>query len=170
MADAPASGGGGSSWGAFEVILALLLGVALLSNIGGKNTTNKKPSSEVIPKKETVSKIDDSANRCGLAITAPLSLQKVSGSVKLSGVITGCNWKPDGNTALFAQVINSVGEPISEFIAVQKNDSDIINVAFDTTISISGNPSGTGYLILIPATPVAQKSITVRIPLKFIRN
>lgn len=168
MADAPASGGGGSSWGAFEVILALLLGVALLSNIGGKNTTKSIPVDS--SKKETVSKVDDSANRCGLAVTAPLSLQKVSGSVRLSGVITGCNWKPDGNTALFAQVINGAGVPVSEFISVQSNNTDIINTAFDTTIVITGNPSGTGYLILIPATPVVEKSITVRIPLKFVRN
>ncbi len=166
MADAPS--GGGSSWGAFEVILALLLGVALLSNIGGKNNT--KPTTTDSPKKETVSKVDDSANRCGLAVTAPLSLQKVSGSVRLSGVITGCNWKPDGATALFAQVINGAGVPLSDFVSVQRNDSDIINTAFDTTIVITGNPSGTGYLILIPATPVAEKSITVRIPLKFVRN
>lgn len=166
MADAPS--GGGSSWGAFEVILALLLGVALLSNIGGKNTT--KTTTVDSPKKETVSKVDDSANRCGLAVTAPLSLQKVSGSVRLSGVITGCNWKPDGTTALFAQVINGAGVPLSEFVSVQSNETDIINTAFDTTIAITGNPSGTGYLILIPATPVAEKSITVRIPLKFVRN
>ncbi len=166
MADAPS--GGGSNWGAFEVILALLLGVALLSNIGGKNTP--KTATDTTAKKESVSKLDDSANRCGLAITAPLSLQKVSGSVRLSGVTTGCNWKPDGTTALFAQVINGAGVPVSEFVSVQNNGTNSINTAFDTTITITGNPSGTGYLILIPATPVVEKAITVRIPLQFVRN
>lgn len=169
MADAPSSGGG-SSWGAFEVILALLLAVALLSNIGNNTTKDSTKPTTTTPKKTTVSKIDDSANRCGLAVTAPLSLQKVSGSVRLSGVITGCNWKPSENTALFAQVINGAGVPVSEFIAVQNNNTDLINTAFDTNIEITGNQTGTGYLILIPATPVADKSITVRIPLQFVRN
>ncbi|MEK7228193.1 MAG: hypothetical protein AAB681_02460, partial [Patescibacteria group bacterium] len=91
MADAPAPKSSG--WGAFEVILGLLLAVGLISSIQGKpiakEVETKKP-------KETVSLPDDSVNRCGLSITAPLSLQNVSGSVRLSGSVNGCNWKPDG--------------------------------------------------------------------------
>jgi hypothetical protein len=166
MADAPS--GGGSSWGAFEVILALLLGIALLSAISNKGVAT--PPFKETTKKETISKVDDSANRCGLSISAPLSMQKTYGSVRLSGLTSGCNWPLEGTTALFAQVINGAGVPVSDFITVQKNDSDILNNAFDTTIQINGNPTGTGYLILIPAKQQEGKSITVRIPLQFVRN
>jgi hypothetical protein len=166
MADAPS--GGGSSWGAFEVILALVLGIGLLSAISNKGQVT--PLIKDTPKKETVSKVDDSTNRCGLAITSPLSSQKVSDSVRLSGVVSGCNWIADGSTALFAQLINGAGMPVSDFITVTNNGSDIINTAFDTTININGSPTGTGYLILIPAKQKEGKSISVRIPLQFIRN
>jgi hypothetical protein len=150
------------------VILALLLGIALLSAISNKGVAT--PVFEEKPKKETISSVDDKNNRCGLSISAPLSMQKTYGSIRLTGLTSGCNWPIDGTTVLFAQVINGAGVPVSDFISVQKNDSDIINNAFDTTISINGNPSGTGYLILIPTKQQETKSITVRIPLQFVRN
>lgn len=165
MADAPAPKS--SSWGAFEVILGLLLAVGLISTIQGKpissTTKEQKP-------KENISLPDDSVNRCGLSITAPLSLQNVSGSVRLSGSVNGCNWKPDGNKVLFAQIINGGGVPVSDFVTVMGNGTNFLTAAFDTNIYINGNPTGTGYLILIPATPVVDKSIAVRIPLRFVRN
>lgn len=166
MADAPSSGG--SSWGPFEVILALVLGIGLLSAISNKGQVT--PLIKDTPKKETVSKLDDSANRCGLSVSLPLSSQKVSGSVRLSGLVSGCNWVADGTTALFAQVINGAGMPVSDFVTVSNNGSDFIHTAFDTVININGNPSGTGYLILIPAKQKEGKSISVRIPLQFVRN
>lgn len=167
MADAPS--GGGSGWGTFEIILGLLLAIALLSNIGNKGKVYK-PLDTNNSKKETVSEIDTSTNSCGLSITSPLSLQKVSANIRLSGSTNGCNWKPKENVALFAQVVDSSGRPVSEFITVPDSGSDIFNVSsFDININIEGNPKGTGYLILIPATQ-NEKSITVRIPLNFVRN
>ncbi len=168
MADAPKDGGGGSSWGPFEVVLVLILVIGILSNIGNKG---KVVPVETEPKKVTLAPIDDSANRCGLSVTTPMSLQKTYGSVRLAGSVNGCNWRSEGNTAIFAQVINGAGVPISDFIAVPNNGGDFINTAFDTEIFINGNPSGTGYLILIPAIQQnPEKPITVRIPLKFVRN
>ncbi|MBP6857639.1 MAG: hypothetical protein KBC11_00360 [Candidatus Pacebacteria bacterium] len=164
MADAPS---GGSGWGTFEIILGLLLAIALLSNIGNKGEVYKPLEVKDTLKQKVVE--DDTSNRCGLSVTAPLSLQKVSNSIRLSGSVNGCNWKPDGNTALFAQVVDKSGKPVSEFITVESNGSSILNTAFDTNINITGNPSGVGYLILIPATK-QEKSITVRIPLTFVRN
>ena len=165
MADAPAPKT--SSWGAFEVILGLLLAIGLISSIQGKPissiTKEEKP-------KEKISLPDDSQNRCGLSITTPLSLQNVSGYVRVSGSVNGCNWKPDGNKALFAQIINGAGVPVSDFVTVMGNGSNFLTTAFDTTIIINGNPTGTGYLILIPATPIVERSTTVRIPLRFVRN
>ncbi len=166
MADAPA--GGGSSWGPFEVVLVLLLAIAILSNLG---TNNKTTVVETPVKKTIVAPLDDSANRCGLSIVAPLSAQKVYDSVRLKGSINGCNWKPDGQTALFAQIINGAGVPVSDFTPVMNNGSDFINTAFDTTVYLTTvQPSGTGYLLLIPAVQQSDKTITVRIPIRFTTN
>jgi hypothetical protein len=168
MADAPKDGGGGSSWGPFEVVLVLILIIGILSNINNKGEVTPVATE---PKKVTLAPIDDSANRCGLSVTTPISMQKTYGSVRLAGSVNGCNWKAVGDIALYAQVINGAGVPVSDFVAVPDNGGDFINTAFDTNIFINGNPSGTGYLILIPAVqPSSEKSITVRIPLKFVRN
>ncbi len=169
MADAPSSGGG-SSWGAFEVILALLLAIGLFSNITGKPITPVTSSPSTPSPNTTLTTPSGSSNRCGLSITAPLSLEKVSTAVHLSGVVTGCNWKPQGTTALFAQLVNGGGVPVSDFISVQTNGTDILNSAFDTLIPVTGTPTGTGYLILVPATTQSEKAVTVRIPLHFVRK
>lgn len=169
MADAPASGGGGSSWGPFEIILVLLLVIAIMSHLSKGSTTAPAPTA---PKKATVlAPIDDSANRCGLSITAPLSSQKVYGNVRLTGSVNGCNWRPNGETALYAQVINGAGVPVSDFVAVQSSGVSLTNTAFDTTIYFNTNPAnGTGYIILIPAVNEGTKSITVRVPIRFVQN
>lgn len=165
MADAPKEGS--SNWSPFEMVLGILLVIALLSNITGKSTPTVQKSSENIPQ------MDSSTNRCGLSVTSPTSLTRISiyeGSVHLSGSVNGCNWKPSGNTALFAQIISGTGIPVSDFVAVQNSGGDFINTAFNTSISLTGTPAvGTGYLILIPAVQDPNKPITVRIPLKFVR-
>ncbi len=169
MADAPASSGG-SGWGAFEIVLGVLLLIALLSNIGNKGEPYK-PLEVADEKIAQIAPVDDSSNRCGLSVTSPLSLEKVSTAVHVSGFVTGCNWQPDGTTALFAQVINGGGVPISDFVAVQNNNTDVINTAFDTAIVLGSTAkSGTGYLILMPAKKIGDKNITVRIPIKIVRN
>ncbi len=162
MADAPS---GGSSWGTFEVILGILLAIGLLSNITGKPIT---PITETSKKEKTELKpTDDSQNRCGLSITKPLSMENISDSFVLSGSVNGCNWKADGTTALFAQVINGAGVPVSDFVRVESLGDNIFNASFQKQIFINGNPKGTGYVILIPAVQDPNKPITVRIPLKF---
>ncbi len=165
MADAPAPKE--SSWGAFEIILGIILLVGLLSKIEGKPINSETPEKQ---SKETISFQEDPNARCGLSIIEPLSLQKVTGLVRLSGSVNGCNWKPNGNKLLFAQVISGAGVPVSDFVTVIGNGSNFLTEAFDTTIVINGNPKGTGYLMLIPATPVVEKSYTVRIPLRFVQN
>lgn len=168
MADAPSSGG--SDWGVFEIALGVLLLIALLSNIGNKGKPYKPL--EITEEKTTeIAPIDDSANRCGLSIKTPLSFEKVSTAVHVSGLVSGCNWEPDGQTALFAQVINGGGVPISDFVAIQNNNTDVINVSFDTAVVLNSTAkSGTAYLLLMPAKKVVDKNITVRIPIKIVRN
>lgn len=164
MADAPS---GGSSWGTFEVILGLLLAIGLLSNISGKPIT---PITETKKSEQQVTKVDDSEKRCGLSITSPLSLSKVSTSFRLSGSVNGCNWKPDGKTALFAQVINGAGVPVSDFVRVEGTGDNVFNTSFDKQIFITGSPKGAGYVLLIPAIQNPDKPISIRIPLTFVSN
>jgi hypothetical protein len=165
MADAPS--GGGNGWGAFEVILALILGTGLVSTIFNKGKIT--PVIQTTPQ-DSVTVSDTSANSCGLSLTAPLSMQKVSTEVRVSGSTQGCNWNPDGTTLLFAQVVNSKGAPVSNFTTIQRvSDSGFLYDSFDTTIAINGAPTGTGYLILMPAKQL-EKPITVRIPLSFVRK
>lgn len=164
MADAA----GGSNWGPFEVIIVLVLAIGLLSNITGKTISPVVVTTK--DKKEVAPKINDSANRCGLSITSPLSQEKVSYNVRLSGLINGCNWKADGNKLLYAQIVDGSGVPVSDFITVENNNSSIFSPNFDIDILIRGNPTGTGYLILVPATQTPEKPISVRIPLKFVRR
>jgi hypothetical protein len=163
MADAPS---GGSNWGTFEVILGLLLAIGLLSNISGKPIT---PVTET-RKTQEVNKVSDSEKSCGLSITSPLSLQKVSVSFRLSGSVNGCSWKADGRTALFAQVVNASGKPISNFVRVESVGDNFLNTNFDTEIFLNESAKGTGYVILIPAIQNPDKPITVRIPLTFVTN
>ncbi len=166
MADAPS---GGSSWGAFEVVLVCLLVIAILSNIGkgggmsqtsfggGGNTSTTEP-------------LNSSDDSCGISVTNPLSFTKVSNSVRISGLLTGCNWNASGPVALYAQVVDGKGKPLSEYTPVTNDNRDLINVSFDTSIFLYRQATGSGYLILIPATPLSGKSISYRIPLTFIQK
>jgi hypothetical protein len=167
MADAPSGG----DWGVFEIVLGLLLVSAILSNIGNKGKPYK-PLEVADSKQEIVSpKGTSDANKCGLSITSPLSLQKTTNnSIRLAGSVNGCKWKPNGDTALFAQIITGAGVPISEFVSVQDNKSDLLKNAFDTVISTTGSYKGTGYIILVPALQEEGQSITVRIPITIVRN
>lgn len=167
MADAPS---GGSSWGPFEIILGLLLAIGLLSNISGKPIT---PVTETKEKKSTeqVSNINNSPSKtCGLSVTEPISMQNVSTSVRLSGSVNGCSWKNDGSKALYAQVINGAGVPVSDFVTVESDPNDILKTSFSKDIVITTPATGTGYLLLVPAISDPANPITVRIPIKFVRN
>jgi hypothetical protein len=166
MADAPSSGG--SHWGPFEILLVVLLSIGLLSAL-----TNKGKGTPVFDlgegKDTTTTREDTSTNSCGLAIVTPLSLARISTEIHLSGYVHGCNWTPKDGIALYAQVINASGMPVSDYVAVPDAQTDILYTAFDTTIQITQETTGSGYLILIPATPTT-KSISVRIPLQFVRK
>ncbi len=161
------SSGGDSNWGVLEVSIVLILAITLLSNIGNKDKpyrpfeVNENQNQELVDSKNT--------NSCGLSISSPLSLQKVSTSVNLSGITSGCNWKNDGNTLLFAQIVNAGGVPISDYVSVQNISTNPTTNYFSTDIQIKTPSSGTGYLILVPAIQT-EKPVTVKIPLKLSKN
>lgn len=165
MADAPSTGGGG--WGSFEIFLIAILALGLLSSLTGKKITPLISTTDTT--EESIETRSTTDTMCGLSIIAPLSLESVNTSVHLAGSVQGCNWIPSGQTALFAQVVNGGGMPVSDFVAVQQKEDTAFMSEFDTTITISGTPSGTGYLLLTPATP-PEKPFSVRIPLRFVRK
>lgn len=150
-------------WGPLEIILVLVLVLGILGAVGGKNQPAFAPTSG----EQSLSTLSEKDKRCGLTLSTPKSLERVSGSVRVSGSINGCKWKVDGTTALYAQVVNGGGVPVSAFTTVSVATSDTTRSFFDTIVSLENAPSsGTGYLILIPAVADSD-AVTVRIPLRF---
>lgn len=167
MADAPS---GGSSWEPFEIVLVVILVIGLLMHLEGTKTTTTPP------KKTTTAPVIQQTppeNNCGLTISRPHSLEKVTNFVTLMGATNGCNWNPKDGVALYAQLVDAHGMPVSAYTAVPvKTTSDPslggqpVSSIFDTSIYLTQTPvGGIGYLILIPAS--GNQSITSRIPLKF---
>ncbi len=152
-------------WGPFEIILGLVLVIGILNAIG-KNP-GVAPVGTPTDTQKTV-QLSEKDKWCGLSITTPLSKEIVSTNVRVSGSIQGCKWQPNGTTALYAQVINKKGEPVSSFVTVPITAQSATASFFDTTIDLVGVAPGSGTLILIPATPQKETSISVRIPLQFI--
>ncbi len=164
MADAAPSGG--SSWGPFEIIIALVLAMGVLNAISGKNTiptVNPDSSKEVVG-------LSEKDKRCGLSVISPVSLEKVSNSIRLEGSVSGCRWNASEDTALYAQVITGGGVPVSEYVAVVINNTDEKKKTFNMAISLKDAPtSGTGYVLLLPAVS-EKEAVSVRIPVRFVRQ
>ncbi len=158
-------GGSSKTWEPFEVVLVLLLAIGLLSKIQTKTTGQTTTSSEKT-KTTVVNKTPDTS--CGLTILHPHSLEKIHTEVPLSGSTVGCNWKSTDTIALYAQVIDANGKPVSDYVTVVPTEVVGDTTSFDTTIYLFDQPSsGKGYIILIPAVPSGDHSITYRIPVTF---
>lgn len=163
MADAPSGGG---TWEPFEIIIVVILLIGLLSRLDTSSDTKKAPTTTK-PKAEVVSKAPD-PNACGLTLSRPHSLEKPTTVVTLIGSTAGCNWTSTSDVALYAQVVDARGMPVSAYTTVPVASSGVNTAYFDTSISLTDIPAkGTGYLILIPATTDPTHPISVRIPLKF---
>lgn len=164
MADAAPSGG--SSWGPFEIIIALVLAMGVLNAISGKNiVSDVNPNSS-----KEITVLSEKDKRCGLSIISPVSLEKVSNSIRLEGSVSGCRWNSSNDVALYAQVITGGGVPVSDYIAVVINNTDDIKKTFNMAISLNDTSrSGTGYVLLIPAVS-EKEAISVRIPIQFVRQ
>ena len=162
MADDKGGGGGGTKWEPFEIVVIIILAIGLLTNLKqGPETTTPAPKPAVVSKAPE-------PDACGLSISRPHSLEKVTSFVTLIGSTDGCTWTSTPSVALYAQVIDSRGKPVSAYTTVPVVSSGVGTAYFDTTIPLNDTPvSGTGYLILIPAKSSGYESITSRIPLKF---
>jgi hypothetical protein len=161
-------GAGGSSWGPLEIALVLLLVIAVLDRLSGKNLFSTAPgTTKPAPSYEAVLEEQKNYASCGLVVTNPKPLQKISGAVSISGRIEGCNWNTTEDAALYAQVIDSKGRPVSEYQKIAPTAS-LYEITFQGTVYITGAPTGTGYLILVPAVqPNQDRSISSKIPIKF---
>ncbi len=156
------------NWGPLEIILVLVLALAVLGAIGNKD--NKQALAPNI-ENQSLSSLSEKDKRCGLTLTTPKSLERVSTNIHVSGSVSGCKWKVDGETALYAQVVNGGGAPVSAFTTVPVTETTTTRSTFDTVITLdpSTPSSGTGYLILIPAVADSD-AITVRIPVRFVQQ
>lgn len=161
MADA--GGGGGNTWGTFEIIIVILLAIGLLSQLMGKPISSPGDSSSTVTQSDTV---DTAQPACGLAVSRPHSLESIYGFVTLIGRTEGCEWLSTDRIALYAQVVDARGKPVSDYTTVPPTSFDGDAIAtFNTTINITATPAkGNGYLILISPS---SSSTTYRIPLRF---
>lgn len=160
MADA--AGGGGSTWEALEIIIVILLAIGLLSQLSGKPIASLGGSSATVTQSDTTTPAQPS---CGLVVSRPHSLESVQGFVTLIGRTEGCEWVSTERVALYAQIVDARGKPVSEYTTVAPVSFDFNGAAFNTTIGITATPAkGNGYLILISPS---SSSTTYRIPLRF---
>lgn len=169
MADAPA---GGAKWETFEIVIVVILLGGILMKLTGTNITPTSYTDTSSTSQGTSTSVSAPTplphEACGLTLTAPLSRSKVNGYVRVTGQVSGCAWIATPTVALYAQVINSQGLPVSEYTAIRPSVTSGTVVPFDGFVDFTTAPDhGTGYLILVPATPQQGTSTTVRIPITF---
>lgn len=156
-------GGGGWEWTTLEIILGLLLAIALIDRIQGKNVASPTPNNAVSDRGG-----DGGDSRlCGLFVNTPQPLENIHGYVRLTGNTDNCDWKITSQAALYAQIVDSRGKPVSAYTIVAPLDVTDGTASFSQYIPLTGAPAaGVGYLILIPATATAAP-VSARIPIEF---
>ncbi|HWC57587.1 MAG TPA: hypothetical protein VG621_01380 [Candidatus Paceibacterota bacterium] len=163
-------GGGGVKWEPFEVILVILLLVGLLTKLQSSFKKTPSPTTTASHTTATTSsqKTSAASATCGLTITHPLPSEKVYATLALSGSTNGCNWTSTPTVALYAQVVDGSGKPVSGYIAVPPATVTGTVTKFAMTIPLTtGAATGNGLLILLPAAPSLDQSISYRIPITF---
>lgn len=164
MADAPS---GGSSWGTLEIVLVAILAIGFLTQLqnGFKSTPETTTPSKADPVTSVVEK------PCGLVISRPSLSEKVGSFVSVTGRVEGCEWHATESVALYAQVIDSAGRPLSAYTPVAPLNGQYEVASFDTTVALTAVPTTTkGFLIFAPARNVGSQTTSHRIPLTFSRN
>ncbi len=161
MADDKGGGGGGSSWGTFEIVIGIVLLVGLLDRISARIpgiVSSGVSGSDTAVKSETL---------CGLSIKTPIPSQKVGRDVVVSGSAGSCDWEIVNGIALFAQVVDSKGAPLSSYTPIRTRGED--DDSFYGTVAVTSIPkTTTGYLFLVPASQnSSDETVSTRIPIKF---
>lgn len=159
----------GSGWGPFEVAIIILLLLGLLSQLESPkkiSTQEEKPIKKNIT--TSVSAPVTPLGTCGLKITSPHALEKINNKILLSGKTNGCDWSSTDKVALYAQIIDSRGSALTDYLVISPLKKIREETLFNTTILISRKPqTSTGYLLLIPAQTVNAETKTLRIPISF---
>lgn len=158
MADAKPSGGDGGGSNGWEWIIVIILAMALIAQFTGKPIKPILGTDE--QQKEDIF--------CGLSLARPKPLEKVGSFVTVSGTVAGCQWVTQDGVAMYAQVVDSRGKPVSKYTTIPAVLAEGYS-SFSASVPITAKPSsGTGTLILIPATAInVEHQVTARIPLQF---
>jgi hypothetical protein len=166
MADDKGDGGGGWEWGALEIIIGLVLVIGLVDHLfGGGDMLSKQGALTTAPVVEQV----EEGSTCGLSLIRPHANEKVANVILLAGSAGECDWKTTQTIALYAQVVDSKGKPVSGYMPIPPSGSSGSGVSFDSVVALTAKPAkGTGYLILLPAVQTTgAHTISTRIPLQF---
>ncbi|MCC6199118.1 hypothetical protein IT401_02815 [Candidatus Nomurabacteria bacterium] len=170
-------GSGGSGWGVLEIGLVVLLIMGVLNQFSGKgsssdNMTSGDSSAAGLSQVQPIT--EDPQARCGLSLTRPVDGTKVNVPIVLEGTVGSCNWRATESTALYAQVIDTNGKSLTEYLAVPPSaavTADAVEIPFSERIALLSIPkTSKGYLILVPAIPPdSSTSLSLRIPVTFVR-
>ncbi len=175
MADDKGGGSGGSAWSALEIGLVVLLLMGVVDHFSGnKLQSDDTASSSTTVSQQTQQETEDPQARCGLTLTRPLDGAKVGVPIELSGSVGSCNWRATSSVALYAQVIDSSGKSLTEYLTIPPSSAvtpETAEVSFSERIALLSIPKTTkGYLILVPAVPPETAvSLSVRIPITFVK-
>lgn len=160
-------GGGGPEWGALEIVIGILLVIGVLDHLTGRPGFGDAAKTPQTSAPAVVQHARDAT--CGLSLTRPAQFEVSKGFVTIVGTVGSCNWKLDGDTALYAQVIDGKGKPISSYTKVQPSAIDGTSVSFAASIPFTQPPStATGYVLFVPAVqPDPMYTLSTRVPIKF---
>ncbi|MES2224485.1 MAG: hypothetical protein V4478_00695 [Patescibacteria group bacterium] len=169
MADAPASGGG-SGWGALEVILALVLAIGLISTLTGNPITPIFGPSKTGSSAKSAAATKGTAYGCTVVVSEPSPKEKIGSEVKVSGTISAC---ADGGSSfpktIYAQVVDSKGTVLSVLTPLPISKNFFGEVRFSAAVTLSGIARSSNATLIItgPATDTAKSAnIRVAITLK----
>lgn len=156
------------------IIVVVLLALTLLANLFPSQDT-AGTSTQSNNAKDTVTETP-APSECGLAVFAPKGLQVITTTVPVSGTVGACQWLPVNGVALYAQVIDSAGKPLSDLRPIPAGER-VAGVSgstpdgiqeFNAVINLSMFPTTkTGFVVLTHPDLARTPPKTVRIPIQF---
>lgn len=161
MADAP-----GGGWSAAEVIIALILGIGLITTLTGGTI---KPIFDTPDTAKKVSSGGVTAKGCTVTVTSPKAKEKINNAVSVTGSFPECISSSAIPDTINAQVVDSKGTPLSVYTALPIRKSFFGNATFSGIVPLSGAAqSTTGYLILTTPARSDGSYITTRVAIQLI--
>ncbi|MDB5255202.1 MAG: hypothetical protein JWL92_578, partial [Candidatus Nomurabacteria bacterium] len=115
MADAPSAGGGGG-WSAVEVIVALVLGIGLITTLTGGTIKPIFDTPDTAKKSSTIK--TPTATGCNIVVSRPKTKENINNAVTVSGSFPECITPSSIPETINAQVVDSKGNPLSLYTAL----------------------------------------------------